>query len=90
MRDSFVNIIKELQGNDWISQTPIELNRPHHSNWAGLQKLINQLITNKQLVKFTTQITLLEKTLEEILRDISTQVLETKYVTNLGQLLKIV
>jgi hypothetical protein len=33
---------------------------------------------------------ILEKTLEEILRDISTQVLETKYVINLGQLLKIV
>ncbi len=28
--------------------------------------------------------------MEEILRDISTQVLETKYVINLGQLLKIV
>jgi hypothetical protein len=30
------------------------------------------------------------KTLEDILRDINTQVLETKYVINLGQLLKIV
>jgi hypothetical protein len=30
-----------------------------------------------------------EKTLEEILRNINTQVLETKYVINLGQLLKI-
>jgi hypothetical protein len=32
----------------------------------------------------------LDKTLEEILKDINTQVLETKYVINLGQLLKIV
>jgi hypothetical protein len=32
----------------------------------------------------------LEKTLEEILRDINIQVLEIKYVINLGQLLKIV
>jgi hypothetical protein len=32
----------------------------------------------------------LDQTLEEILRDINTQVLETKYVINLGQLLKIV
>jgi hypothetical protein len=31
-----------------------------------------------------------KKILEEILKDISTQVLETKYVINLGQLLKIV
>jgi hypothetical protein len=31
-----------------------------------------------------------KKTLEEILRDIITQVLETKYVINLGQLLRIV
>jgi hypothetical protein len=31
-----------------------------------------------------------EKTLEEILRDMTTQVLETKYVMNLGQFLKIV
>jgi hypothetical protein len=31
-----------------------------------------------------------EKILEEILKDINTQVLETKYVINFGQLLKIV
>jgi hypothetical protein len=37
----------------------------------------------------TAQITLLEKSLEEILKDINIQVLETKYVI-LGQLLKIV
>jgi hypothetical protein len=37
----------------------------------------------------TTQMTLPEKTLEGILRNISTQVLETKYVINLGQFLKI-
>jgi hypothetical protein len=34
--DSFVHIIKELQGNDSISQTPIELNGRHHSHWANL------------------------------------------------------
>jgi hypothetical protein len=31
-----------------------------------------------------------KKTLEDILKDISTQVMETKYVINFGQLLKIV
>jgi hypothetical protein len=31
---------------------------------------------------------ILVKTLEEILKDISTQILETKYVINLGQFLK--
>ncbi len=38
----------------------------------------------------TTQTTLPKKTLEEILKDINIQVLETKYVINLVQLLKIV
>jgi hypothetical protein len=55
-----------------------------------LPKPINQPITNKQLVHLTSQTTLPGKTLEEILKDIHTQVLETKYVINLGQLLKIV
>jgi len=56
---------------------------------VGLPKRVNQLVSNKQLVQLTTQTTLPEKTLEECLRDISTQVLETKYVNNLRQLLRI-
>jgi hypothetical protein len=51
---------------------------------------MNQLVIGKWFVQLTTQTTVLEKTLEEILRDINTQILETKYVINLGQLLKIV
>ncbi len=48
------------------------------------------MVISKQHVHLTTQTTLLKKILEKILRDIDTQILETKYVTNLGQLLKIV
>ncbi len=51
---------------------------------------MSQSIISKQLIQLTTQSNLPEKTLEEILIDIDTQVLETKYVINLGQLLKIV
>jgi hypothetical protein len=32
MRDSFVHTIKELQGSDSTSQTPINPNGPLHSN----------------------------------------------------------
>jgi hypothetical protein len=71
-------------------QALIDLNGPLHSNWVGLLKLVSQPITNKQLVQLTSKTMTLNKTLKEILRDINTQVLETKYVINLGQLLKIV
>jgi hypothetical protein len=57
---------------------------------VGLPKPMSQSIISKQLIQLTTQSNLPEKTLEEILIDIDTQVLETKYVINLGQLLKIV
>ncbi len=50
MRDSFVHIVKELQGNDSISQAPIELNKPLHSNWANLLELVNQPIISKKPV----------------------------------------
>jgi hypothetical protein len=50
---------------------------------------MNQPFINKQHVLLTSQTTLLEKTLEDILRN-NTQVLEIKYIINLGQLLKIV
>jgi hypothetical protein len=84
MRDSFVHTIKELQGSNSISQAPIELNIPFHSNWASLLGLVSQLVASKQHVQLTTQMTLPKKILEEILRDINIQVLETKYVINLG------
>ncbi len=48
------------------------------------------MVISKQHVHLTTQTTLLKKILEKILRDINTQILETKYVTNLEQLLKVV
>jgi hypothetical protein len=54
MRDSFVHIIKELQGSDSISQTTVEINRPLHSNWMNLPKPINQLVTSKQHVQLTS------------------------------------
>jgi hypothetical protein len=47
------------------------------------------LVISKWIIQLTTQTTLPEKILEEILKNISTQVLETKYVINLGQLLRI-
>ncbi len=89
MRDSFVHIIKELQGSDSVSQATIELKGPLHSNWVGVPKPVSQLVIGKWAIQLTTQMTLPEKTLEGILRNISTQVLETKYVINLGQFLKI-
>jgi hypothetical protein len=81
--------VKESQRNNSTSKVPIDMNGPFHSNWVGLLELINQLVIGKQHVHLITQTTLLEKTLEKILKDINTQVLETKYVTNLGQLLRI-
>jgi hypothetical protein len=59
MRDYFVHIIKELQRNDSISQTFVELNGPHHSNWADLPKLVSQSTIDKQHIQLITQITLL-------------------------------
>jgi hypothetical protein len=47
MRDSFVHVIREPQGSVSISQVPVELNGPIHSNWANLPKPISQLITGK-------------------------------------------
>jgi hypothetical protein len=90
MHDSFVHTIRELQGSDSTSQTLINLNGPFHSSWASLPEPSSQTITSKQHAQLIPQIITLEKTLEEILRNISTQVLETKYVINLGQLLRIV
>jgi hypothetical protein len=57
-------------------------------NWAGLPKLLSQPVISKQVIQFTPQTISPKKNLEEILRDINIQVLETKYVTNLGQFLK--
>ncbi len=56
---------------------------PLHSNWVGLQEPMNQSVIDKRFVQLTIQTTLLEKTLEDILKNIDTQVLETKYVINL-------
>jgi hypothetical protein len=89
IHDSFVHTIRELQGSDSISQATIELNRPLHSNWVGLPELISQSITSKQTIQLITQTTLPKKTLEESMKNINTQVLEIKYVINLGQFLKI-
>ncbi len=44
----------------------------------GLPELISQSIISKQPVQLTTQTTLPKKILEKILKDINTQVLETK------------
>jgi hypothetical protein len=40
---SFVHSIRGLQDGDSKSQTPINLNGPLHSNWAGLPIISNQL-----------------------------------------------
>jgi hypothetical protein len=63
MHDSFVHIIKELQGSDSTSQAPINPNRPLHSNWVILPKPVNHLMT--------TQTTSPKKILEEILKNIN-------------------
>jgi hypothetical protein len=67
MHDSFVQIIKELQGGDLTSQAPTNLNKPFHSNWVSLiPKLINQPVTNKRPIHLIAQTTIPNKTLEEI------------------------
>jgi hypothetical protein len=91
MPNSFVQTIKELQGGDLASQAPTNLNKPLNSNWVSLiPKIINQLVINKQPIHLIALTTIPKKTLQEILRNIKIQVLETKYVINLGQLLRIV
>ncbi len=72
MCDYFVHTIKELQGSDSTLQAHVDLNGPLHSKWVGLPDLVSQLVTNKQLILLTSQTMTLEKTLEEILRDIKT------------------
>jgi hypothetical protein len=84
LHDSFIHTIRELQGSDLTSQAFVDLNIPLHSNWASLLEPVSQQITSKQPIQLTPQIRSLKKTLEEILKDISTQVLEIKYVINLG------
>ncbi len=71
MRDSFVHIIKELQGSDSTSQAPNNPNRPLHSNWVVLPKPVNHLMTSKQPIHLTTQTTSPKKILEEILKNIN-------------------
>jgi hypothetical protein len=90
MRDSFVHTIKKLLHGENNVQAPSDHNGPLQSNWVGLLDNTHQPITSQPLVELSTQLMMLEKTLEQILKDISTQVLETKYVLNLGPLLKIV
>jgi len=50
---------------------------------VGLQEPMNQLVIDKRFVQLIIQTTLLENTLEKILKNIDTQVLKTKYVINL-------
>jgi hypothetical protein len=65
-----------------MSQASVDLNGPFHSNWDGLSNPLSQPITSKQPIQLTSQTITLETTLEEILRNISAQVFETKYVIN--------
>ncbi len=51
---------------------------------------MNLSIISKQLIHLITLTKTPKKILEKILRDIIIQLLETKYVINLGQLLRIV
>jgi len=69
MCDSFV---EESQRSNSTLEAHVDMNGPLHSNWVGLPELINQLVIGKQHVHLTAQTTLLEKTLENILKDINT------------------
>jgi hypothetical protein len=60
--------------NNTTIAQPIENNQTHDVN--------QQLVTLEHVTTY--------KTLEEILKDIITQDLETKYTLNLGQLLKVI
>jgi hypothetical protein len=50
----------------------------------------NSQISEILLQPMTLELVTLKKTLEKILKDISTRVLKTKYTLNLGQLLQII
>ncbi len=51
MCDSFVHTNKNLQGGDYGSQAPIDMNGLLHSNWVSLPKITNQSIMGKQHTK---------------------------------------
>ncbi len=56
---------------------------------------MNHLVENSQTTEVVQQLVTLKhvttmKTLEEIMKDINTQVLETKYTLNLGQSLHVI
>jgi hypothetical protein len=76
LHGSFVHTIRELQGSDSTLQASVDLNKPFHLNWASLPQPISKLVISKQHVHLTSQTMTPKKTLEEILKDISTQVLE--------------
>jgi len=48
-----------------------DCNGPLQFNWVGLPDSTHQPITNQPLVELSTQLMTLEKTLEQILKDIS-------------------
>ncbi len=54
----------------------VDLNGPLHSNWVGLLELLSQPTTSKQHVQLTPQTITPKKTLQEIFKEINTQVLE--------------
>jgi len=67
------------------------------SNWVGVfdNSITNKPGENNQTDEVNQQpmileYVIIEKTLEEILMDINKQVLETKYIFNLGQLLQVI
>lgn len=64
-------------------------NETLQSNWAGLLGITkaNQLVGSNQTNEISLKLMTLEKYLEEILKDISTQNFKTNYIINLGQML---
>ncbi len=52
MCDSFVHIVKKLQGGNSRSQSPIDMNGVLHSNCVGLLKIKKQLVMGKTTCSF--------------------------------------
>jgi hypothetical protein len=88
----FIKIVRQLQ-HSRVERRPVIISEGSlQSNWVGLlnNSTMTQLVISNQTSEVNQQPVIskqvnTDKTLEEILRNINKQVLETKYTLNLGQ-----
>ncbi len=82
----------QLQCGEIDKQPFTTIKEPLQNIWFGLpdNTTANQPIENNQTGEVVQQHVTTKKTLEQIMKDINTRVLETKYTLNLGQLLWVI